>query len=147
MESLAGSHDILYTYTDEFGCVNSVSHSIVVIGADGEIAMPTFTCIDSEPVTITASTNNGLVGQFVGNGITNTGDETASFNPSVAGKGIHTISYKYLFADDGQTELMLTSTIEVDSLGVVEIFGDEHECPGLPRCRRCFYQHRILAVR
>ena len=34
----------------------------------------------------------------------------------------------------------------VDSLMEEFVEGDEHECPGLPRCRRCFYQQvlRIL---
>jgi hypothetical protein len=121
----AGTHGITYTYTDEFGCVNSALHNIVIIGADGEIAMPSFTCIDSEPLTISATTSNGLVGEFIGKGITNSGDDEAVFDPSIAGKGVHTITYKYLFVDDAETELFLTRDIEVDSLGKVEIYGLE----------------------
>ncbi|MDX9769010.1 MAG: T9SS type A sorting domain-containing protein [Tenuifilaceae bacterium] len=121
----AGAHNILYTYSDEYGCVNSSLHSIVVVGADGEISMPNFACIDSNPITITATTGNGLVGEFIGKGIANTGDGEATFDPAIAGKGVHNITYKYLFAADGVTELFLSRNIEVDSLGLVEIFGLE----------------------
>jgi hypothetical protein len=123
-EAGAGLSQITYSYTDGNICSNTTSRSVIVVGADGSInGLPDFICIDSEPLTITGTANNGSGGIFTGKGINNLEQGSAIFDPSAAGKGIHMITFRYLFADDGETELYISKNIEVDSIGIVEIFG------------------------
>jgi hypothetical protein len=118
-----GLMTITYRVQDVHGCVNTAQDGVTVVGADAVISgLPAFTCIDSQPFTITGSSNNGLAGEFVGKGIRDKQENSAVFDPIQAGKGVHTITYKYLFEGDGTTELFITRNIEVDSLGVVEFF-------------------------
>ena len=123
-----GLMTITYRVQDVHGCVNTAQDGVTVVGADAAISgLPTFTCIDSQPFTVTGSSNNGLAGEFVGKGIREKQDNSAVFDPVEAGKGIHTITYKYLFEGDATTELFITRNIEVDSLGIVEFFELENQ--------------------
>lgn len=126
---------VTYTYKDGNGCTKTDTETIFVVGADGTIeGLPGYTCIDTSPFNITGSSTNGRPGEFIGKGITNISPDLATFNPGIAGSGIHTITYKYKITG-GETELFIHKNIEVDSIGVVEIFGlnDEKEyCFGSP---------------
>ena len=123
-----GLMTITYRVQDVHGCVNTAQDGVTVVGADASISgLPTFTCIDSQPFTISGSSNNGLAGEFVGKGIRDKQENSAVFDPVDAGKGVHTITYTYLFEGDGTTELFITRNIEVDSLGVVEFFELDNE--------------------
>jgi hypothetical protein len=120
---------VTYTYTDGNGCTNTSTETIFVVGADGSIeGLPDYTCIDTSPFNITGTSTNGQPGEFIGKGITNISPDLASFDPAVAGSGLHTITYKYKVLG-GETDLFIYKSIEVDSIGVVEIFGlnDEME--------------------
>ncbi|OFY68396.1 MAG: hypothetical protein A2V64_08415 [Bacteroidetes bacterium RBG_13_43_22] len=51
-------------------------------------------CIDAAPIILTGNPTDGN-GDWSGPGITDNNDGTAIFNPSVAGTGIHTVTYSY----------------------------------------------------
>ena len=85
-----GLHTITYTFTTSppASCSNTSNLSINVV------TLPAITfnsmsdvCVDNPPITLTASP---IGGTYSGTGVTGT-----SFDPSIAGSGIHTISYTY----------------------------------------------------
>ena len=87
-----GIHTLTYTYLGGNGCAVEVTDDIEVF------ALPTLTfnagpdvCVDDGPVSLFASPSSGT---FSGTGITGT-----TFDPSVAGVGIHTITYTYTDGD------------------------------------------------
>ncbi len=126
----AGQKIITYTYTDGNTCTNSISDTIVIIGVDATIHdLPEKACIDGEPIAIYGTSNNGLPGWFIGNGITQTGDNTAVFDPSSSDVevGINVITYQYPFEDDPEIILEEKQTITVYDEGVVTIFNLEDD--------------------
>jgi large repetitive protein len=86
---LPGDYIITYTYTDGNGCENSAQVSITI----NPVPDPTITaagpfCEDAEAENLTAATAGG---SWSGPGITDAAAGT--FNPTVAGVGVHTIEY------------------------------------------------------
>lgn len=90
-----GQHVISYIYTDGLGCTHSTSQTVMVnalpvVGFNG---LATAYYITDAPVTLTGSPSaNGV---FTGPGITNEGNGTAIFDPSISGTGTHGITYTY----------------------------------------------------
>jgi len=86
----AGSHNIIYTYTDPNGCSNATIKALVVYalpvitmsGQDG-------TCVSAPPFLLTCGSPSG--GTYSGTGV-NSG--TGFFNPA-SGIGQHMITYTY----------------------------------------------------
>lgn len=84
----SGTFIIVYTVTSG-GCTSSDSVSVVVnSGFDATINSISSMCSDDAPITLTAATAGGT---WSGTGITDINN--GIFNPSVAGSGVHTITY------------------------------------------------------
>jgi len=85
----AGTHTIIYTYTDVNTCTDSASNTITVYSYPVVIlTMPdTFQCINYPAVTLTG---NPAGGTYSGAGVTGN-----QFNPATAGVGTHQLIYTY----------------------------------------------------
>jgi len=84
-----GTHTIDYSFNDTSGCISNATQSVIVYALPVVVFsnLDTAYCIDATPVVL-----NGFPagGTFTGPGISD-----SIFNPSVAGSGIHTITYTY----------------------------------------------------
>lgn len=108
-----GTHTITYTITNAQGCSNSASKTIT-INAMPSVEMANFTnvCLDNGPIMLTNGSPFG--GSYSGTGVGN-----GVFYPSVAGVGMHTITYSYTDANGcGGTA---SKTIEVYDLPTVSM--------------------------
>ncbi len=76
-------------------------------------------CGNDDPALLTG--NHAPEGAFSGNGITDNGDGTAWFDPSVAGTGFHNIEYTYTSPTGCSNHQ--TSTTEVLEIPLVEFTG------------------------
>jgi hypothetical protein len=92
-ESIIGTHDITYTYTDENSCTNSFTREIEVqeLPTVGIINLMDYYCVNGDSALLTA-TANGIItsdGAFTGQGIFDEfpDDGKAYFIPSEAGVG------------------------------------------------------------
>lgn len=108
-----GTHTIIYTYTNVFGCTNSASQSVVV----NPLPVISFTglgqdyCINETPATLVG---NPQTGTFSGAGISGN-----VFSPAVAGAGVHAITFTY--TDINGCTGVLTQNVTVYPLPVVSI--------------------------
>ena len=111
----SGNHNVVYSYTDVYGCTNTDS-ALVTINA-----LPTITfsnlnpayCIDNGLVNLTASPSGGnFAGAFV------TG---STFNPQTAGVGSHYINYSY--TDNNSCSNIDSILIMVNGLPTVSFSG------------------------
>src|SRR5690606_3822410 len=107
----AGTHTIMYNYTDGNGCAASATTTITVnnlpvVDAGTYAAV----CIDAAAVTL-AGTPAG--GTFSGAGVTGN-----SFDPNAAGAGTHTITYKY--TDANGCAASATTDITVNPIPVLD---------------------------
>ena len=91
-----GIHTVFYTYTDTLGCSNVAEEDIEVYDA------PPVTFIAPVDVCINAGIQMGLGeatpigGIYAGDGVTDDGNGmTFSFDPTLAGIGIHTLTYTF----------------------------------------------------
>ena len=134
-----GNHIVYYSYTDSSGtgCSNTISDTIEVVNALGAIlGIDTASengsdyynlyCYDAALDTLFGDTTggDGSAGFFSGPGIDSVGLNTATFNPSAAGPGLHTVSFTYV---NGQVSFEIQEEIEVDSIGVVDFIGLDAE--------------------
>lgn len=88
-----GLHSISYIYTSADGC-SDTSTQAVQVGTNVVInGLQTGYCINSSADVISGSPAGGSFGALAG--LTDNGDGTFTFDPAVAGTGIHTISYTY----------------------------------------------------
>ena len=102
----AGTYTVRYSYTDLNGCISVVDRNTLIQEDLGDVVrfrnLPATSCQTAATVTLQAffdravdvdiTTNDGL---FTGPGITDNGNGTATFDPSVAGNGLHTVQYVY----------------------------------------------------
>lgn len=108
-----GTHTIIYTYTDAFGCTNSTSQTTTV----NPLPVISFSglgqdyCINETPATLVGSPNTGA---FSGAGISGN-----IFSPAAAGAGVHTVTFTY--TDVNGCTGVLTQSVTVYSLPVVSI--------------------------
>ncbi len=104
-----GTHTITYTYTDANGCVGTVTDQITVYD------LPVVTLnlpLDEDcenNTTLTLSGGSPAEGTFSGNGVTGT-----NFNASVAGDGVHAITYS--FTDTNGCENSAVQNITVNTV-------------------------------
>ncbi len=110
----AGTHIATYTYTDEFSCTNSVEQSITVY------ALPEVSFTGLQATYCTNNQNSELIGIPEGGVFSGQGIYENTFSPSVAGTGVHTITYTYI---DPETDCENTATYQttVNALPDVEI--------------------------
>ncbi|MCG3167509.1 MAG: hypothetical protein POELPBGB_03301 [Bacteroidia bacterium] len=116
-----GNNTLTYTYTDGNGCTNSAQQNVTVTG----LPLVTFTglagpyCVSqTTPVALDGNQNGGT---YSGPGITNLGSGNASFNPSTAGAGVHSITYSY--TDGNGCVNSQTQSVQVIALPLVSISG------------------------
>ncbi|SOE20264.1 hypothetical protein SAMN06298216_0758 [Spirosomataceae bacterium TFI 002] len=113
-----GVHTLTYTFTNSNGCTNSATDQVEIF------ALPTVTftalsdlCINSG---VQSSLGGGSIsgGVYSGTGVTDNGDGmTYSFDPAVAGVGIHTLNYTV--TDDNGCTNSASDNVEVLALPVV----------------------------
>ena len=84
-----GTHNITYTYSDAFGCSNAATQSTTVI------ALPTVLFAGLNPSYCSDTTGISLFGSPAGGTFTGTGISGNTFNPNIAGSGLHTITYTF----------------------------------------------------
>ncbi len=101
-----GTYTVRYTYTDLNGCISVVDRNTTVNEDLGNVIrfrnLPATSCQTGAPVTLQAyfdrtidvdiTTNDG---RFSGPGVTDNNNGTATFNPAIAGNGLHTVRYDY----------------------------------------------------
>ncbi len=91
-----GTHNISYSYTNGFGCTSSEVQAVVVQSLPyvNFVGLDTAYC-QGEPID--DITGNHPSGTYTGVGVTDNGDGTATFDPSLI--GIQTITYEYTDAN------------------------------------------------
>ena len=129
-----GSIDITYTYENENGCISSTIASSEIQKASGLfISLEDAYCYNAptDNISFTGITNPiTAVGTFSGFGITNTGDNSATFNPQLAYDLTNnpqndtvvdvSITFTYLGEDDS-TEFQVTQITQVRNNGAITI--------------------------
>ena len=91
-----GTHDIIYTYEDPVtGCQDTAMKTITVHDRPDVsiVDLEDVYCVNGTDVTING--NHPGYGSFSGPGITDNGDGSAIFSPSIADIGTHQIIYQY----------------------------------------------------
>ncbi len=85
----AGTHEIVYSFTDGSGCTNSDTNTIIVYPLT-PVDLPQFSpiCINASPITLTGGTPPG--GTYSGPGVV-----TGIFDPALASVGTFEIVYTY----------------------------------------------------
>lgn len=118
--SIAGAGTHLITYTYNSGCVVSDTASIVVVSAP-LVSIDAFNdvCFDSNPVLMTGGMPAG--GVYSGPGVSGT-----NFYPSVAGNGLHYISYTIV--DSLGCSNTDSSSIKVHALPLISLGNDTTIC-------------------
>ncbi|HOW41463.1 MAG TPA: T9SS type A sorting domain-containing protein [Bacteroidales bacterium] len=127
-----GDNEIALTFTDTKGCTTARKDTLYVRASSGTILginPNNQYCYDGLTDTLTySSSNQWFNGSFSGAGITDIGSARAVFNPATARKGDHNVTFTYY--DVYNTKFEVSASVNVDSLGVVEIkpitAGDEY---------------------
>lgn len=110
-----GPHTLTYTYADQWGCINSATGNITVL----DLTPVTFTglvssyCVSDPIVTLTGTPVGGV---FTGPGIVGN-----TFDPALAGSGIHTITYT--ISGPGYCTNSYSEVVTVNALPVVSFSG------------------------
>lgn len=118
-----GTYPITYTYSDFYGCTNSVSQNTTVY----DLPVVSFTglsstvCIDAGPQALIG--NNTTNSYFAGPGISNGTPGQATFDPQTAGiGGPYTITYQYTNGNNctniAELEVTVAPKPEVDFTGL-----------------------------
>jgi len=117
-----GTHTITYTYTDANGCTNTATDDVMVIN------LPTVNlalvndsdCVSSSSLALSGGSPSG--GTYSGLGVTLT-----NFDATIAGAGVHTITYTY--TDANNCSNTATDNIVVFALPTVSLnLPDTEEC-------------------
>lgn len=112
----AGTHNMVYTYTDENGCTNSDTSTITVNPLPiVNLYLDPNTCIDQSPFQLAGGIPDG--GTYSGPGVVN-----GIFNPAIAGIGNHFITYSY--TDGNNCTLSTMDSIFVRPLPEVDFTID-----------------------
>jgi gliding motility-associated-like protein len=122
----AGAAVVTYDYTDGNGCTASDNATITVdplptpdAGTYADL------CVDAAPIVLTGTPTNAG-GSWSGSGVTDNGDGTATFDPSVAGAGATVVTYDY--TDGNGCTASDNTTITVDPLPTPTIAGNATAC-------------------
>lgn len=117
-----GTHQISYTYTDNWGCENTATKTVTVIAlpvVDFAGLLSAY-CINANPVTLTG--NHAPQGFFSGLGVTNIGLGQAIFDPQAAGVGgPYPVTYTY--SDPNGCSNSKTKFVTVNPLPVASFSG------------------------
>ncbi|HEX2920698.1 MAG TPA: immunoglobulin domain-containing protein [Bacteroidales bacterium] len=133
-----GYHAIRYTYVDVNSCIRIID-KVARVGTEIFIEdLPLTICMDEAPDIFTYSPINpggDPLNRVTGPGVTDNLDGTASFDPSVAGVGIHVITYTFVDAIDAFLTCtnIITKKIQVYSVPSANFSGlntDAEYCYG-----------------
>ena len=102
--SVAGTGSFTVTYTISGSCGSSSTTVIDITGALDASINPAGPFCSNDSPTVLSSVNPG--GSWTGNGITNSA--TGQFDPSVAGPGVHTITYVIMGACGDFSTIQIT---------------------------------------
>ena len=121
-----GTHQVIYTYTNENSCQNTDTMYTEVIEAQGDILgvdAGNQYCFNGLTDTLVgiAYNSDGTPGIFEGDGLTPIGIDSVVFDPATVTPGYHDIVFR--FNDPSGTELSITTTIHVDYINPVNIIG------------------------
>ena len=103
-DTLNSPHTIYYNYVNANGCNSEASALVFVLGASGDIFMPSdFVCTNGAQFTVNASNGVGVNGSFrllnsisqPVSGLNDQGDNTAVIDPVLLTDGTYTIEYQY----------------------------------------------------
>lgn len=100
----AGTHNITYTRVNGT-CISTTTKPVLVYGAVDATISPAGPFCETDPAVILSAADAG--GTWSGTGITNA--STGSFDPAVAGPGVHTVTYTVSNGNciDSDNELIL----------------------------------------
>jgi gliding motility-associated-like protein len=116
-----GNHLITYTYTDTNSCVNSDT-SYILVNDTATIVFNNLPdiCVDGSTFLLQTASPSG--GVYSGNGV----DNNNNFSPSVAGVGLHVLTYTFTTSNNCVTSK--TATIRVNPLPVVNFNDNSTIC-------------------
>jgi hypothetical protein len=115
-QAAVGTNTLTYTYTDVNTCVNTAQQTVQVTG----LPLVSFSGLGTS-YCINNSTAVPLVGFPVGGTFSGNGISGSNFTPSVAGVGLHSITYTY--SDVNGCVNTQSQSVNVFDLPVVGIFG------------------------
>ncbi len=117
----AGTHAITYSFTDGNSCSNTATQNIVV-NAQPIVTLGNFVNICANASSLSLSGGVPLTGAYSGLGVS-----TGSFNPNLAGKGLHTITYKFTNAnsctDSASSNILVDSITTLNYPALINICG------------------------
>lgn len=118
----AGTHTITYSYTDNFGCQNDSSETVVVhpLPVVTFSGLPTTACVNDDPYTLLGQPATN--GYFAGLGVFPGVPGQAFFDPSVAGVG-GPYSVAYIHTDANGCQNAATALVTVNGLPEVGFSG------------------------
>lgn len=116
----AGSHEIIYAFTDENFCTNTCSFFITVN------PLPEMSCPEDFEICVDAGITALPVAQPTGGTYSGPGVDGAQFNPVVAGIGTHTIAY--VFTDENGCTNTCSFAVTVNALPDVSCPADVALC-------------------
>jgi hypothetical protein len=127
LAGVAGSpHNIVYTYSNPTtGCTNKDTVKVTVINADAFISGLRSSgqyCNYDSLILITGGNSASSIGTFSisgGVGLTDNGDNTATFNPSLLAAGTYVISYTYF----NNVSLTISQNITIEQFAAPIILG------------------------
>lgn len=120
----SGTHAIVYSYTDPFGCSSSSSQSVTV----NPLPVVSFSGLASSYCQNASSAS--LVGSPSGGIFSGTGIIGASFSPVAAGVGTHSVTYTYTDANgctNSQVQQVVVNTVPVPAISPA---GTSQICSG-----------------
>ncbi len=111
----AGTHNVIYTFTDANSCTNTKTQNVVVnpLPILSFVGLNTAYCVDANAFNLQASPSGGA---FTINNIS-----TTQFNPSTLGVGNHVV--KYTFTDGNGCVNTTTQNVVINALPVLSFVG------------------------
>ncbi len=107
-----GIHTLVYNFTDENGCQNIAETIVMVVDVPAlTLDVPAELCFDAPPAEIMFSPPNGS--------LTGPGVQGVSFVPSLAGVGLHDITYTY--TDPVGCSNSISAPVVVNPLPVLQV--------------------------
>jgi|GEM_PF-2598854 len=115
-----GTHAITYTYTNSYGCTNTVTKNITVNPLPSVAMAPIMDrCVNSGAINLTGGSPSG--GSYSGPGVVG-----GIFYPSVAGVGSHTVTYTY--TNNNGCSNTATTTFNVNAAPTVSLASLSNVC-------------------
>ncbi|HDS07770.1 MAG TPA: T9SS type A sorting domain-containing protein, partial [Bacteroides sp.] len=137
-DTVNSPHTIVYTYTNPNGCISEASRLVFVLGAEGDVYIPSnVVCANGDPFMVNASNIAGVNGSFrllnAGSqpvdGLTDNGDNSAEVDPALLVPGAYTIEYAYF--DEVTLYIRRVFTVESVTAPVITNLVDDTYCQNI----------------